>query len=78
MLDPFSGSGTTLIAAERTGRKGRAIEFEPKYVDVAVRRWQAYTGKRATLAATGQSFEDVEEARGAANDDGPFQSVEAA
>jgi DNA modification methylase len=77
VLDPFSGSGTTLIAAEKTGRRGRAIEFEPNYVDVAVRRWQAYTGKRATLAVTGQTFEDVEEARGAANDDGPPQSAAA-
>jgi DNA modification methylase len=59
VLDPFSGSGTTLIAAEKTGRRGRAIEFEPRYVDVAVRRWQIFTGKQATLASTGQTFDDV-------------------
>lgn len=59
VLDPFSGSGSTLIAAEKTGRRGRAIEFEPRYVDVAVRRWQVFTGKQATLALTGQNFEEV-------------------
>jgi DNA modification methylase len=63
VLDPFSGSGTILIAAERTGRNARAIELDPQYVDIAVRRWQKYAGKAATLAATGQSFEDVEEER---------------
>ena len=63
MLDPFCGSGTILIAAERTGRSARAIELDPQYVDIAVRRWQKYAGKAATLAATGQSFEDVEEER---------------
>ena len=61
VLDPFAGSGTVLIAAERTGRKARAIEIDPHYVDVAVRRWQAYTGKAAVLCATGQSFEEVAE-----------------
>ena len=61
VLDPFCGSGTVLLAAERTGRKARALEIDPHYVDVAVRRWQAYTGKSAVLAATGQTFEDVEE-----------------
>jgi DNA modification methylase len=63
VLDPFCGSGTILIAAERTGRNARALELDPQYVDVAVRRWQKYAGKAATLAATGQSFEDVEEER---------------
>jgi DNA modification methylase len=65
VLDPFSGSGTTLIAAEKTGRRGRAIEYAPKYVDVAIRRWQAFTGKQAVLVTTGQSFEDTEEERSA-------------
>jgi DNA methylase len=63
VLDPFCGSGTILIAAERTGRKARALEIDPQYVDVAVRRWQTYTGKTAVLASTGQSFEEVEEKR---------------
>lgn len=61
VLDPFAGSGTVLIAAERTGRKARAIEIDPHYVDVAVRRWQNYTGKSAVLAATGETFERREE-----------------
>ena len=47
VLDPFAGSGTILIAAEKTGRQARAIEIDPHYVDVAVRRWQKFTGKTA-------------------------------
>ena len=62
VLDPFLGSGTTLIAAEKTGRKARCLEIEPRYVDVAVRRWQAYTGKPALQADTGLTFEQAEEA----------------
>jgi DNA modification methylase len=68
VLDPFGGSGTTIIAAEKTGRRARAIELDPKYVDVAVRRWERYTGRSAVLDGTGQTFEDVEAARTAAND----------
>jgi len=64
VLDPFCGSGTILIAAERTGRKARALEIDPHYVDVAVRRWQAYAGKAALLAETGETFEAIEERRG--------------
>ena len=60
-LDPFIGSGTTLMAAERTGRRARGIELDPTYVDVAVRRWQTYTGKFVRLSATGESFDEVEE-----------------
>jgi DNA modification methylase len=63
VLDPFSGSGTTLIAAEKTGRSARLIEFDPLYCDVIVRRFEAFTGKRARLAETGKTFEDVAEAR---------------
>ena len=63
VLDPFCGSGTILIAAERTGRKARALEIDPAYVDVAVRRWQAFTGKYAVLAGSGETFETVEERR---------------
>jgi DNA modification methylase len=65
VLDPFCGSGTVLIAAERTGRKARALEIDARYCDVAVRRWQAYTGKSAVLAATGETFEVIEEQRAA-------------
>jgi DNA modification methylase len=63
VLDPFCGSGTILIAAERTGRKARALEIDPSYVDVAVRRWQAYTGKPTVLAASGETFEKRGEQR---------------
>ncbi len=63
VLDPFGGSGTTLIAAEKTGRSARLIEFDPLYCDVIVRRFEAFTGKRARLAETGATFEDVAEAR---------------
>jgi DNA modification methylase len=63
VLDPFCGSGTILIAAERTGRKARGLEIDPQYVDVAVRRWQTYSGKTAILESTGQTFEKVEEQR---------------
>ena len=65
VLDPFCGSGTSLIAAERTGRKARSLEIDPTYVDVAVRRWQTYTGKAAVLAASGETFETIEEQRAA-------------
>jgi DNA modification methylase len=61
VLDPFAGSGTILIAAERTGRRARAMEIDPHYIDVAVKRWQDYTGKSAVLSTTGQSFEEVTE-----------------
>lgn len=63
ILDPFMGSGTTLMASERTGRRARGIEIDPQYVDVTIRRWQARTGKAATLAATGRTFEETEEER---------------
>ncbi|MEQ1709788.1 MAG: DNA methyltransferase [Hyphomicrobium sp.] len=68
VLDPFGGSGSTLIAAEKTGRTARLIEFDPHYCDVIVRRFEAYSGKRATLAATGEAFEDVAEGRVACTD----------
>ena len=63
VLDPFSGSGTLLIAAEKTGRRARAVELDPHYVDVAIRRWENYTGKRARLAPLDETFDDVSEAR---------------
>lgn len=59
VYEPFLGSGTTLIAAEMTGRKCLAIELSPAYVDVAVRRWQAFTGKTAMLQGAEVSFTDA-------------------
>lgn len=59
VLDPFAGSGTTIIAAERTRRRAAGIEIDPLYTDVAVRRWQERTGKTAILTATRQSFAEV-------------------
>lgn len=56
VLDPFAGSGTILIACERTGRHARAIELDPKYVDIAVRRWERFTGKAAVHVDTGMTF----------------------
>lgn len=63
IYEPFSGSGTQLIAAERLGRKCRAMEIQPVFVDVAIRRWQALTGKAATLDTTGQAWEEAKAAR---------------
>jgi len=65
VLDSFSGSGTTIMAAERVGRQCRALELDPVYVDVAVRRWQAFTGRDAILASTGRSFGETAAERGA-------------
>lgn len=59
LYEPFSGSGTTIIAGEMTGRHVYAIELNPAYVDVAVKRWQDYTGQKATHAETGQTFDEV-------------------
>jgi DNA modification methylase len=63
VLDCFGGSGSTLIAAESTGRKARLIEYDPIYCDTIIRRWQALTGKEATHASTQHSFDDVSEVR---------------
>lgn len=63
ILDSFGGSGSTLMAAEKTGRSARLIEYDPLYCDTIVRRWQAYTGKAATLASSNQRFDEVDEAR---------------
>jgi tRNA/tmRNA/rRNA uracil-C5-methylase (TrmA/RlmC/RlmD family) len=59
VLDTFSGSGTTIMAAERIGRRAYAIEIEPRYVDVAIRRWQAFTRKDAVHAETGGTFDEL-------------------
>ncbi len=66
IYEPFSGSGTTIIAAEITGRKCFAIELNPLYVDVGVMRWQAFTGLEATLEGDGRTFAEIREARAAA------------
>ena len=59
ILDPFAGSGTTLLAAERTGRRAAAIEVEPRYVDTAIRRWQRMTGAPALLDSNGRTFDEM-------------------
>lgn len=59
VYEPFSGSGTTIIAAEMTGRCCFAVELNPLYVDIAVQRWQQFTGKQATLAGDGRTFEEI-------------------
>lgn len=63
VLDSFMGSGTTLLAADRTGRIAYGMDLDPAYVDLAIRRWEKMTCSRATLASTGQTFAEVAEAR---------------
>jgi DNA modification methylase len=59
VFDPFGGSGSTLIACEKNGRKARLIELDPKYVDVIVKRWQEFTGIAAVLEGDGREFDEV-------------------
>jgi hypothetical protein len=59
VLDTFCGSGTTILAAERVGRRGYGLEIDPRYVDVAVRRWQAFSGRDALHVGSGLTFEEV-------------------
>jgi hypothetical protein len=59
VLDTFCGSGTTILAAERLGRRGYGLEIDPGYVDVAVRRWQAFTGNDALHVGSGLTFEEI-------------------
>jgi hypothetical protein len=66
ILDAFVGSGTTLIAAETTGRRGYGIEIDPAYCDVTIRRLYAVCGLDAVLDATGQPFAEIEADRAAA------------
>ncbi len=63
VLDCFGGSGSTLIAAEKTGRNARLIEYDPLYCDTIIRRWEKFTGKRTTLAVTRETFEDLADVR---------------
>lgn len=60
VLDPFMGSGTTIVAAERVGRRAYGLELDPRYVDVAVRRWQQFTKRDAVLEGTGETFDELE------------------
>jgi DNA modification methylase len=66
VLDPFMGSGTTILAAEQVGRRGYGLELDPRYVDAAIRRWQDFTRRDAILKATGQTFDEVAAARSSA------------
>jgi DNA modification methylase len=59
VYDSFGGSGSTLIACEKTGRQARLMELDPKYCDVIVKRWQDFTGKKATLESDGREFDQV-------------------
>lgn len=63
ILDPFCGSGTILIAAQKTGRRARAIELDPIYCDTSIRRWQAFAKDDAVLVATGETFDQCTERR---------------
>jgi DNA modification methylase len=65
-VEPFGGSGSTLMGAEKTGRICYTMELQPCYCDVIVRRWQAFTGQQATLEATGQTFAELTSKRGTA------------
>ena len=63
MLDAFLGSGTTLMAAERTGRVCFGLELDPLYVDTTIRRWEAFTGRTALHRATGLTFQALKAQR---------------
>ena len=77
VYEPFSGSGTTIIAGEMTGRCIYAMELSPEYVDVAVKRWQDFTGQKATLESTGKTFDDMMSDRYSPKDDGEGSYTEA-
>lgn len=64
VLDSFGGSGSTLIACEKTGRKCYMMELDPKYVDVIIKRWEGFTGKKATHAESGKSYKELGQERG--------------
>ncbi len=65
-VEPFGGSGSTLMGAERTGRVCYSMELQPNYCDVIVTRWQNFTGQSATLEATGQTYTELKAERLAA------------
>ena len=66
VLDLFGGSGSTLIACEKTNRQARLMELDPKYCDVIVKRWQDFTGKKAILESTGKPFAEMSDVSKAA------------
>ena len=66
VYDPFLGSGSSIVAAEQVGRIVLGLEIDPKYVDTAIRRWQAHTGGHAVHAVTGGSFTEIAELRAGA------------
>ena len=66
VLDPFGGSGSTLIACEKTGRQARLIELDPKYVDTIILRWQEFAAGMAVLDGDGRSYEEIAAGREAA------------
>lgn len=74
VLDPFTGSGSTLIACEKVGRRARLLEIDPQYVDVSIRRWQQFTGKDAIHSASGKTFDELQ---GALNEDEAASQEEA-
>jgi DNA modification methylase len=71
VLDPFGGSGSTLIACEKTGRQARLVELDPRYCDVMVRRWQDWTGKAAVLESGKRMFEEIAAGVAPAASEGP-------
>ena len=77
VLDFFGGSGSTMIACEKTGRNARLMELDPKYCDVIVKRWQDFTGQKATLESDGRTFEDVSTSRYSPAKDGEGSYLEA-
>jgi 16S rRNA G966 N2-methylase RsmD len=77
VLDAFSGSGTTIIAGEQCGRRARAIEIDPSYIDVSIVRWQRCTSNQAVLAETNESFDQVKEKRSSAEDPAAYIPKEA-
>jgi DNA modification methylase len=77
VYEPFSGSGTTIIAGEMTGRAIYAMELNPPYVDVAIKRWQDFTGQKAILESTGRTFEDMATSRYSPAKDGECSYLDA-
>jgi DNA modification methylase len=63
VVDLFGGSGSTMIAAEKMGRRARLMEIDPPYCDVIIRRWQDYTGRKAVLDGDGRNFEEIRDER---------------